>query len=240
MTLCAIGFAVLLVILFIYLELTDKPRTSMLSKGFASFGFILVFASALYEKIDMGNHLFIVTSHYLNTLTISLIFLLGLVCGLLGDLYLAIRPLEKKEADKCVINGGILYFSLGHIFYFIALLLLGKFSYLSLILGIVMTIVIYFGSQILKFEMGKAKIASLIYTFIIFMFVGQAVGFAGFKDYNTFSVMILVGAILFSISDLILAPIYFKESYPKWMIIINYITYYGAQLLIAASILYII
>ena len=103
-----------------------------------------------------------------------------------------------------------------------------------------MTIVIYFGSQILKFEMGKAKVASLIYTFIIFMFVGQAVAFAGYVNYNTFSIMILIGAILFSISDLVLAPIYFKETYPRWLIIINYATYYGAQLLIAASILYII
>ncbi|MBU1140940.1 MAG: hypothetical protein KKG64_00290, partial [Firmicutes bacterium] len=80
----------------------------------------------------------------------------------------------------------------------------------------------------------------LFYTFIMFMLVGQALGYAISVEFSVFSVLILSGAILFSISDLLLAPIYYQGNKKKIMIALNFASYYAAQLLIAYSILYII
>jgi uncharacterized membrane protein YhhN len=70
------------------------------------------------------------------------------------------------------------------------------------------------------------------------MMVGQAIDMGIQKDFNTFSVLLVSGAVLFAISDLILAPIYYKSDNRKWMIALNLATYYAAQLLIALSIYY--
>lgn len=240
MTMWVLFVAIFLVGLFIFFELKDKPLRSLLIKGFASFGFLLVFASALYEKLDMGQHVFVVTSHYLDVIRIAPLILLGLIAGLLGDIHLELRSLLDPSKDKKIIVGGIVFFSVGHIFYLTALLMLGSFSYLSIIIGMIMSVLIFFASKLLKFEMGIAKYPTLFYTFIMFMLVGQALGYAISVEFSVFSVLILSGAILFSISDLLLAPIYYQGNKKKIMIALNFATYYAAQLLIAYSILYII
>lgn len=240
MTFYILGFAVLLVILFIVIELRSNPRVSMFFKGFASLGFMLVFASAFYENLIKVEAQIPSSYVELGQFLYAGLILLGLACGILGDLYLAIRPMEEKRNDKKIIIGGILYFALGHLFYLFLIFGFISLNLFSIGLGLIMVLVIYLGSRILDFKMGEAKYYSLAYTFIIFLFVGQAISLAIANDFNTFSVLILVGSILFSISDLILAPIYFKEDDSKYLIVINYVTYYGAQLCIALSVLYLL
>lgn len=229
----SLGITILLVFVFIYVELTKKPHLSMLLKGLASLGFISIFVFVLRDWYITGG--FIVIHFTLYTLiTVAAFIFLGLTSGLAGDLYLAIRPMQQ-DVDKSVINGGIMLFSIGHIFYFIGLLQIERFSFLSLVFGIIMTGVIYLGSDLLGFKMGKAKIPSLIYTFILFGLVGQSLGYAMETHFQTFSLIFLIGASLFAISDLILAPIYFKGDNKKILVILNYVAYYGAQILIALS-----
>ncbi len=232
--------AILFLFLFIFFELYKKPLEALFLKAFASFGFLLVFSYALYvrfdELIQMGN----LSDDEIMPFKLALLILLGLVAGTFGDIHLGIRPLQDASKDKQIIVGGIVYFAIGHIFYLIALLSIGTFSYLSVSIGLIMTIVIFIGSKVLHFEMGIAKYPTLFYTFLIFMMVGQALANAIATNFDTFSTLIFMGSILFSLSDLLLAPIYYKGNKQKIMISTNLITYYAAQLLIAYSVLYII
>jgi hypothetical protein len=66
--------------------------------------------------------------------------------------------------------------------------------------------------------------------------VGQSVMAGVQLNFQTSSILFLIGAILFGVSDLILAPIYYTDKSSKLMITLNLLTYYGAQILIALSI----
>ena len=225
----ALSYAILSTLIFIYVETKrNKPLFAWVLKALASFGFILVFVVGFYERLNDSVQL-----------NIGLFILLGLVCGMLGDLVLALRPLQPKEKDKTIIVYGIMFFSLGHIFYLISLISYKEFGSLALILGLIMLPVILAMSKVLGFEMGKARIPTFIYTFLIFMMVGEAIYVGHLDNYSTFSTYLIFGAILFAISDLILSPIYFKGDNRAFLVISNLLTYYAAQILIALSIYYL-
>ena len=232
--------SVMLVIIYIFIEIKGRPLFAIFFKGLASFSFILVFVFALFEKIFFENSIFYLGSSFYSYVPVLMIILLGLIAGLIGDLFLALRPLQDLVEDQNIIISGIVCFSVGHLFYFTAFMMMTTFSWLSVIIAVVMTIVIYFMSDKLDYRMGKAKTPTLIYSFLIFLMVGQTLGFAIITGFSTFSMMFLVGALLFSISDLILAPIYYGNGNRPMMVIMNLITYYSAQILIAVSILFLV
>ena len=94
-------------------------------------------------------------------------------------------------------------------------------------------------SYLLKFKMGKARIPSYFYAFLIFTMIAQSMIFYMQVPDATFFLLFMIGAILFGISDLILAPIYYQKQQKPIMIILNLLTYYGAQILIAFSLFFI-
>ena len=217
--------AVLLVFLYILIEIKGNPIQAFFMKALASFGFIMVFVNASFERDVLKLFIFL--------------FLLGLVSGLLGDLFLALRPLRPKDENEMLINRGILAFSIGHIFYFFGLLMISDFHYMAIVVSVSVTILVIVMSYVLKFDMKKNQIPSYIYSFLIFLMVGQAIGLSMVEGFSGGPLIIMIGAIFFGLSDLILAPIYFKGVEDKKMIVLNLITYYSAQFLIAISILYL-
>lgn len=222
-----IGLAILLVIHFIVMELKFSPLKAFMSKGLASFGFIMIFGVSLIEK------------GILILIPFAVLILLGLVSGLLGDLYLALRTLRPKDENFKIINSGILCFSIGHLFYLGALLILSPVSYFAFLISFIMTAVVIVGSRVLKFEMNISRYPSYFYSILIFFMIGQSLGYAIMQSFSIHSVLLFIGAILFGISDLILAPIYFKNDNRKIMIAFNLSTYYLAQILIALSVYYL-
>jgi len=217
--------AVLLVFLYILIEIKGNPIQAFFMKALASFGFIMVFVNASFERDVLKLFIFL--------------FLLGLVSGLLGDLFLALRPLRPKDENEMLINRGILAFSIGHIFYFFGLLMISDFHYMAIVVSVAVTSLVIIMSYVLKFDMKNNQIPSYIYSFLIFLMVGQAIGLSMVEGFSGGPLIIMIGAILFGLSDLILAPIYFKGVEDKKMIVLNLTTYYSAQLLIAISILYL-
>lgn len=220
-----LGAAILLVLLYIVIEIKGSALNAFFMKALASFGFIMVFVNASFERDLLKPFIFL--------------FLLGLVSGLLGDLFLALRPLRPKEENEMLINRGILAFSIGHVFYFFGLLMISDFHNMAIVVSVSVTILVIVMSYVLKFDMKKNRISSYIYSFLIFLMVGQTIGLSSVEGFSGGPLILMIGAILFGISDLILAPIYFKGANDKKMVILNLMTYYGAQLLIALSILYL-
>ena len=206
-------------------------------KGFTSLAFILIFAVGVYDLYVKNNGMnlsFIDKKHILFTIFVAL----GLVCGLLGDLFLEVQYFYKEKKNSQIFSGMVAFF-IGHVFYIIAISSLIGFNYLSIIVGLVFTIAVVIGGFILKMNFGKLKLPSYLYTFIIFTMVGQSLFLAIDSQFSLFSVVLMSGALLFGISDLLLAPIYFKGEKRVSFVIANLATYYLAQLLIAISILFI-
>ena len=221
----------LLISWFIFVDARGKNYLhSIFFKSLASLSFVMVYGFSIFlkkdELINLGN----------KEIGFMVFILLGLISGLIGDLLLALRPLQDKSKDKQIIIFGIISFSLGHLFYLTALYQLSKFSILSILLGIIMTLIIYIGSRILKFEMGIAKIPTFFYTFLIFTMVGQTISLSMSQNYTFFSIILMIGALLFAVSDLILAPIYYKNEKRAMFVVCNLTTYYLAQVFIAYSI----
>ncbi|MGE4571629.1 MAG: lysoplasmalogenase family protein [Candidatus Izemoplasmatales bacterium] len=228
-----LGILFLSWLLFIYLIIKDRRLDGFYIKGFTSFVFVFLYFYGLYNALS--NSLILINDSYI-ILMISLG--LGLVLGLIGDLFLEVQYFYPKLKIK-QIKYGMIIFGFGHIFYLIGMTEIVSFNYFSLLIGLIMTLITYFGSKVLKLDFGKLKLFSYGYSFIIFTMVGQSI-FQALDLKNTYSILFMIGAILFGISDLLLAPIYFKEEKNYFFVISNLGTYYLGQTLIALSIYYLL
>jgi uncharacterized membrane protein YhhN len=226
--------AVLLVIGFIGLELKRKWLLAIFAKGIASFGFLLVALIAIADRMIGG-----ITMITRLDIRISILFVAGLIAGLLGDLTLALRPLRPENENRTIIFSGIVCFSIGHLFYLAALVLVGGFELIAIPFAIGVTGLVYLMSKVMKFAMGRLTIPTFVYSFLIFLMVGQAIFMAPTFASPEFQTIVAIGAVLFGISDLILAPIYFKGEKSPLFIASNLATYYAAQLLLAISLLFL-
>lgn len=218
-------FACVMAIIYIAVELTQKPLVSLFIKALASLSFIMLGLS----KLILGHQMMEEVFGWV---------ILGLAAGMIGDIVLALRPLRPKEEDKTIIVMGIIAFSLGHIFYLLGLNTAEPFHWISFGFGLIAAILIFIASIMMKFNMGIAKYPSYFYAFLIFTMIGQSLILTGSYANNEAYILFMIGAILFGVSDLVLAPIYYAGSKSKLMVALNLTTYYGAQILIALSLFY--
>ena len=175
--------------------------------------------------------------------TVGILILVGLVCGLAGDILLDLKVMYPQKNDVLFLTG-TLSFAVGHIFYFVALLLtnlqaseisLAWALPVSLVLAVGLAIVIQLVSKKMKMDFGKVKWAVIIYSIIL-----------AFMFFYSVCVAILVpmvwifagGMLLFLASDLILSMQYFGGQTQKSFIYINHILYYLAQIMFALFILF--
>lgn len=220
--------------IFIILIMKGRRLDGFYFKGLTSFLFIFLYAFGVY-------HLLLDSLNEINESMIILIVAigLGLVMGLIGDLFLEVQYFHPKNKIK-QIKYGMIVFALGHLFYLVGITELVVFNIFSLLIGLIMTLITYIGAKLLKLEFGKLKIYSYGYSFVIFTMVGQSIFQTLELNASTFSLIFMIGAIFFGISDLLLAPIYFKKESNKYFVIANLGTYYLGQVLIALSIYYLI
>ena len=220
----AIFIAVFLASVFIYVETKSKPLLAISLKGLASFGFIVLFSVGVLQ-----------VKTYLSEPTIVILFSLGLIAGLMGDIYLALRPLRPLQENHQIILIGTICFATGHVFYYIALLLIGQFSLWAIVISVVITIGTLFASKVLKLNWGPSFTPSVIYSFLVFLVAGQAIMNGINIGFSGFNVAVISGTILFGLSDLVLAQIYFGGKTSNPFIVLNLATYYSAQILLAFS-----
>lgn len=220
----ALLIAIFSACIYIYIETQNKPLPSIAFKGLASFGFITLFAiSVLSSKA------------YVMYPTFVFLFMLGLIAGLMGDIYLALRPLRPSEENHKIILFGTICFATGHLFYYSGLLIIGQFSLWAIGISLVITVGTFLLSKVLKLNWGPSKIPSIIYSFLVFLVAAQAIMNGVNFGFSGFNVAVISGAILFGISDLVLAQIYFGGKTTSPFIVLNLSAYYAAQILLAFS-----
>ena len=176
-----------------------------------------------------------------------LFIILALVCGFAGDIWLDLKYVQR-EFENAYTYAGLVFFLLGHIIYICSIIykfyVPGNFLYLFLAaLGFpAAALFIYFPSErVLKVKYGPFKLITALYSGALFSFFTFSLylciltGFA-LKALN----LVLVSSILFMISDFILCGTYFGEKKVKQSdIIINHLTYFAAQFLMAYNLLFI-
>ena len=171
---------------------------------------------------------------------------LGLLCGLLGDIWLDLKYVFP-EKDEPFTYAGFCVFGVGHILYIIGMLLTcypsGK--PMTLIIPVLLALVLSIGNAVLekpmKLNCGKFKPVVIAYGVLLFATVLISGSLAlNFGWEKTPLNLIFIGGVFFAISDLILSGTYFGTGKERPIdLTLNYITYYTAQFLIASSLVFL-
>lgn len=215
---------VLLASAFIVVRVTKGGMTALYLKALASVGFV-----------GLGLVMFF---GYSPANWKSIFVILGLVMGLVGDVLLDFKVVQKEKSDT-FLNWGMLAFGVGHMFYFIYLVLkLPEFNVWGLIIAIGVAALITFAiikfiAPLMKLDFGKFKWQSAAYSFILSFVMLYAITCAIISPSFW---LIALGLGLIFVSDLILSTMYFGgKQDDKLLCILNHGIYYLGQIAIALS-----
>ena len=216
--------------LFIYGKLTNYSwRTTM----FKTIDSLLFLSLGIYLYFYKGQP------------NIGIFIILGLTFGLLGDVALAFKSIVKAK-DKFFTLLGMTFFIIGHIFYttglFVNYYVPGNVVHIiiPLVVAILIALSIVAIELKLKFKLGGFKYFGIIYFTALFSVSMSCLSLNILHSFqNTFLILMLVGALVFASSDVLLTRTYFKENCPKGFLISTSITYYLAQFLIAFTLFFL-
>lgn len=157
--------------------------------------------------------------------TYKYLIIIGLTLSLFGDVFLML------PSDKFI--HGLASFLVAHIFFIWAFTLgFGPYFEFSLLIPAAIYTVVFL--WVLLPKTGKMKLPVLIYALMLMVFMWQASG-RFFYLAETTAFYTFIGAILFIISDSVLAFDRFVRTY-KFSQTLILLTYWGAQTLLALSI----
>ena len=160
--------------------------------------------------------------------------LAGLIFGALGDILLNLRFLSEKNGQKIFLAGIAVFFT-GHIMYLISLIPLSENLAVSFACGAVCA------ALLLAYIFRKMKIKTAFKIFGIF-YIGAIVIMTAVAIGNhiavpeTFRMVFAVGAVLFTISDVVLIFNTFGDKSTFARRIVNLSCYYAGQILIACTV----
>ena len=222
------ALCIIITVIFCWIRSEKATYYSLTLKTLASICFIL---SAGFAMRTVG------------TSTIGILIIVGMIFGLFGDIILDLKVMYPEKNDALFLSGTA-SFAVGHVFYFVAALLLNIESNpssiawaipVALVLAALVTLGIMFSSKKMGMDFGKVKWAvisySVILSFMLFYTIFVAI-------YNPMFWIFAAGMFVFLFSDLILSMQYFGGKSQKVFIYINHIAYYLAQVMFALYILF--
>lgn len=177
--------------------------------------------------------------------TFGILVLLGLVFGLLGDIWLDLKFVYPHD-DTIYTYAGFIVFAVGHILFLTGLYLTyadfarPMYLILPVVFGIALGIGNIQAGPLMKLDFGRFKLITGIYGAILTTFAATCGSLALMHGFDCASLNVLfVGSVLFMLSDFVLSGTYFGGKERKVDITLNYLFYYSAQFLIALSLLYV-
>lgn len=218
-----LSFGILSLCAFLYQRTKSAGAVSLILKTTTSLLFIAAAITGVYIKMPGG-----VALQY------SLLFVCGLLLGLIGDIFLDLKIMYPGHADTYTFSG-MAAFALGHIFYIYASIMYFGFDLWSLAVSAAVILLILLSIKLFKLKIGKFWPPVIIYTILLSFFASNAL-FNMVNNWNIANTFVFFGALFFLLSDLILSMTYFGGKNGKGYIIINHILYYMAQYALALSI----
>lgn len=225
--LCFAGFVSL--VFYVREKLRACSVKALILKSIVSVLFIAVGFFALYS----------------NSSPAGFFVLGGLVCGILGDIWLDLKYIYPAD-DAPYTFSGFVSFAVGHVLFIGGMLLDfgGLITPAAFLITAVASVALGFATvlsgPLMKLDYGKFKGISMLYgpllfaTALVSFVLARA---AGFESRGL--IMMFVGGVLFALSDLVLSGTYFGVGRDRPVdIILNYAFYYGAQFTIAMAILF--
>ena len=165
----------------------------------------------------------------------NMIFL-GLLFGMLGDIALNLRFVFPEKGQK-IFLGGIVLFLIGHILYLAALVPLCRHLLICVIIGALLSAFLL--GYIFKTMQVKTafKIFGIFYLGAVIIMTCTAIGIL-IENTQTYTALYALGAVLFTLSDIILIFNTFGSRELFSRRIANLSLYYLGQLLIAFSLFF--
>lgn len=225
---------------FIAVEHKEKYVGAVILKGSASVMFIIVgFLSWKLSQttfFDLGGGNFLEINKVAQPENFAKLVLIGLILGGVGDVLLNLRFVFEKIGQK-IFLAGIAAFLAGHILYLAALIPLSESLWLCIIIGAVIAACVL--AYIFKTMEVKTsfKIFGIFYLGAVIIMTAIAVGnlIAAPAALTWFYA---VGAVLFTVSDIVLIFNTFSGTTRFSLRITNLSLYYLGQLLIASSLMF--
>ena len=169
------------------------------------------------------------------------IIIIGLVFGMLGDIFLDLKYIDLPNT-AAYTAAGFASFIFGHMFFITFItnhnpeFAAGKTA--ALIAGIAGGILIYTTPKLMKLNYGRFRLISAFYAAVL-IFITVYSGIKAINNTTYFTLMFFTGLVCFLLSDLVLCEIYFGENKDTpLMSALNHSLYYIAQIMIAVSIFY--
>ena len=245
-----VGLGAVMLVLFLFVRDKNSGTKAIAIKTTTSLCFVAcaVFAVASNANADV--------------LPASLLIVFGLVLGLVGDVTLDFKvyfkskrdvlPSAKVDEDNMTFVG-MGSFGAGHIAYIAATAMMSRahteLIWSALVALVLAAITMLVTTKAMKMQFGKFFWISAAYAFLLAYFAAYCFFTLPNAASAAHAACLIVGAVCFVVSDLILSTTYFSapEKYQKsgqtnpesrLFIVVNHVTYYAAQFAIALSLLY--
>lgn len=231
---CMVCAEIILVPLFIKAQWPKKTKKSLALKMICASLFVAI---AVTGMVGGQNY-----SLY------AILMVVGFIMCWFGDLFLHVSP---KQIYFFI---GLIFFLIGHIFFASAYTIAVKdmfpeasfFDWREMIAIVALLIIGVVGRRLtMSHKLGKATVPVLIYTVaLLTMFVkasslGIRYAMAGMPYAIGVCLLLCIGGALFVISDSTLVYINFDKRKKLPLKAVNLVTYFGAQVMLACSLLFI-
>ena len=154
------------------------------------------------------------------------LILAALACSLVADTLLMV-----EETD--LLRYGIVYFMLAHFAYIAAFCMDYSPGAWHLIPAVVIAVLLVFFNRAVRGRTGGHDILVMVYSIVISVMMGFALAHGGY-GYPRKALLVIAGAGLFLVSDLLIAYLTFIRPHPRESVIV-WSLYGPAQLLLALS-----
>lgn len=225
-----LAIAAILSVTYIAVRVKKGGIGALLLKTFASLFFVFL---ALYASYVVGLS------------CIALLIVLGLIFGLIGDVFLDLNVIYVQH-ENIYQKARITSFSFGNVMYILATVFYANNIFVSnttaLFLcliglgfaGIITTFIGFYGQPLLDFNFGSNKTLILFKTFILSFATAFAVAVAVYKP---IFLAFAIGIVLLFVSEFVLSlQNYCNKQNNKILTVISHAIYFLAQISIAFSI----